>query len=1583
MSSAKGLAAAVRRLFGGFASEPLQVDDAEKAAERWEEVQSLFESALELPSDARSAFIDDASVSDDVVRAEVHSLLVAHENTGPLESLGERLALGTPRRGVGELEGQMVHHYEVVEKVGDGGMGVLYKARDIRLDRIVALKFLSPHFLADRDAKNRFRIEAQAAASLDHPNLCTVHEVGETEDGLLFMAMAYYDGESLRRRIRRGALAADEALAIAAQVCRGLARAAEQGVIHRDIKPANIMFAGDGTVKIVDFGLAKVRDGELTRSGELMGTVAYMSPEQTRGEPVDARTDIWSLGVVLYEMLAGVRPFQKSNDQAVIHAILSMEPPRLDELVPGLSPGVVGVVERMLEKEAAHRYPDAARLLTDLEDLIEDPSSPAVAAMKPRLATGGERRLVTVLAGTIGGFDDVLESTGETAVSEELTRLRTWIEETVEAYGGAVHEFSEHGFASLFGVPVAHEDDALRAVRAARELLEKLGAPGTVHESFRLSFGVGSEVVPVSRSDLAHRRYRIGGTVVRDTALVAASGAAGDVLVAPGSARGVAPFLVTEERTPVTISADRPSIVPLAVVAESEVDSRLDASLSRGLSPFVGRAREMSTLAEALGRARAGHGTVLSIVGDAGVGKSRVLHEFRAALAEEGVRYLQGRCRSHGRLAPYAPFIECARTALGIGRQAPVEGVDFAARAKSLDPHLEAYAPVLAHLIAPDGQDRVLGAFSAEEKAAAAVEVLSALFTLGSRGQLVVLMLEDWHWADDGSMVVLEQLAAMVPTHPVLVVVTSRSPVTVGHEGGHEHARIDLRPLDVSGTESLARVALGRVKLDERLLEHIEARTGGNPFFIEELCEHLVENESLNIDGGVASFAGDPDSVTVPATVQAVLKTRLDRLDPESREVLRSASVIGREFGLSLLSRVVPSPSRLEGVLRVLRSSGLVQPTAVIPEPRYRFKHALTLDVAYSSLLERQRRERHALVGEAIEELVGAELDEWLEDLTRHFAEARDWQRAVEYGMAAAAKAGRLWRWSEAVSLLEKVEEWLGRREGKDDSDKTLLVDLLLARETYLERLGRRSEQDEVIRRLESLVSHEPSRARAAVLARRIGILTQSSMPVETEAALAELTEVAEACGAYEERAHALRAMATWLRRSGRHDEAVEPILQVLEYSRDRESPDVVLRDLYALGMVHRWRGDVDAALEVAEELRVWEGRTSSLEAGMVAHFMGEVRRLQGRREEALEAFEVAGQRHDEVGLTELAPVRKSMHLVAVAAVQVELGRLEDGLATYEYAVELARRGGASHTARALLIHADLLAGLGRVVDALGMYREAVEILEADASLGALPEVSERYAEALESLGDDEAIPAWDRVRRIREELEDWDEAAAATEREARLHRPESRRRRELLEQAIDLARRVEDPRPEARVRNSLALAAWRAGDLELACEHFEAAARGLSGTDEKRQLGIILNGWGVVLSKAGEASEAEDLLVRALEVNRAAGSLTGQADSHSALGALFSGAKDRERAGHEYTKCLELRRACGDRVGEGWALHRLADLHRLDGAGSMAAALDADALSIAREVGDGALIVLCEEATKPTKVNTLSEGEENAAVHH
>ncbi len=375
-------------------------------AERWQRVQQLFASALELEAGRRAAYLEEKCAEDSELRHEVLSLLEKAEVGGdPVGEAVDRAATGVLETAPPALEpGRRLGRYTVVERLGAGGMGEVYVAEDRELQRRVALKLLGDWIVPDATHLQRFRREARVLAALNHPNIVTIYSV-EHEGCLHFLTMELVEGRSLDRIVPEQGLAIERFFDLAVPLARALAAAHEHGVTHRDLKPANVMLSDAGEIKVLDFGLAKLRRGggapdertlpsaSLTRTGVVMGTVPYMSPEQVQGEPLDPRSDIFSLGVMLYEMATGARPFRGDSSAALISAILKDQPPSISGLGRRLPPRLAQIIERCLDKEPERRYPHGGTLALELAALAE------AVEHHPRI-TGGLARLSALIPRT-------------------------------------------------------------------------------------------------------------------------------------------------------------------------------------------------------------------------------------------------------------------------------------------------------------------------------------------------------------------------------------------------------------------------------------------------------------------------------------------------------------------------------------------------------------------------------------------------------------------------------------------------------------------------------------------------------------------------------------------------------------------------------------------------------------------------------------------------------------------------------------------------------------------------------------------------------------------------------------------------------------------------------------------------------------------------------------------------------------------------------------------------------------------------------------------------------------------------------
>ncbi|HWN10780.1 MAG TPA: serine/threonine-protein kinase [Pyrinomonadaceae bacterium] len=415
--------------------------------ERWQQIDELFHSALEHESSERAAFLGRACNGDESLRREVESLIGSHERSesffeAPAGDIAAELLAG---RQAQLAAGQYVGHYQIVSLLGEGGMGEVYLAHDIRLGRQVALKRLPAQFTLDADRVHRIKQEARTASALNHPNIVTIHEIWQA-DSSHFITTEFIDGETLRQRMVAGRMKLDEVLDVANQIASALAAAHSSGIVHRDIKPENIMIRPDGYVKVLDFGLAKLIEQKnksfpglkesadrpnQTTKGMILGTVSYMSPEQAKGEKVDERTDIFSLGVVIYEMIAGQTPFASNSMSETLANLINAEPQPLSHFVANVPDEIQRTVLRMLCKNKDERYETIKNLQKDLrinEKTLKSRSSEIKNSTATLPATRGTGKQTTE---TRYGFFAATQST-ETASRSFARRIthqlnRSWL----------------------------------------------------------------------------------------------------------------------------------------------------------------------------------------------------------------------------------------------------------------------------------------------------------------------------------------------------------------------------------------------------------------------------------------------------------------------------------------------------------------------------------------------------------------------------------------------------------------------------------------------------------------------------------------------------------------------------------------------------------------------------------------------------------------------------------------------------------------------------------------------------------------------------------------------------------------------------------------------------------------------------------------------------------------------------------------------------------------------------------------------------------------------------------------------------
>jgi predicted ATPase/class 3 adenylate cyclase len=1552
---------------------------------RWQHVQELLDRTVALSPDQRPAFLRRLTRHDPALLTELQSLLAAHEREGPLDQvLADWVELVKPT----ELTGSTIGRYRVDEKLGGGGMGVVYSAYDQRLDRQIALKFLSPRLSLREEAKQRFVIEAQAAAALDHPNICTVHEIGETAAGQLYIAMPLYQGETLKQRIGRGPLPVEAAVELTIQAARGLAKAHDRGIVHRDIKPANLIVTADGVLKIVDFGIAKLADDPVTGPEEARGTVAYMSPEQARGDAVGGHSDIWSLGVVLYEMLAGQRPFRGATDPLVLHAIATSPlPPLPDELADR---PIGRIVDRMLAKQPAERYAHARDLVRELERYLADRArSQRDAALsgeveaaaaggeeqeeeEESLSRAGERRPATVVVANLSGYAGLVERLVPEQLARLSARIRAAAEEIATRYGGVLNEFREDELELLFGVPTAREDHSLRAVRTALELHERVRAMRTERSvsnpDIRLHTGIDVGPIVARPARTAAVRYHVAGDAVHVARRLAAHAAPDEVWISPECHRTVGPFFDTEARPVVPLRERTQALTPRRVVRHTGILSRLDAALRTGLTRYVGRERELGRLEEALHSALNGDGQIVLVTGEAGLGKSRLLHEFRARFANEKVQLLTGRCHSHGSSTAYLPFAEVLRGCLLLADSdnSPAAAHRVAQRALEIAPELAEFVPLYLHLLAIDSAEHpVPKHLHGDQLRVTIQEAIAALLTFSARTKPVVLLLEDWHWADDASEAVLEQLMEVAAGDALLAVVTSRTPLV--WRTPYRHHALALEPLEADAAVAMLGSMAGGAQFPYDVAQVLHARAGGNPFFLEEICNALLEDGTLRVGSGVVHLTGPLDALQLPDTVQAVIHTRLERLERESRDVVRVASVIGREFSRGILERALPQAGRLPNALQALKAAGLIQQVHLVPEAVFRFKHILTQEVAYGSLLEHQRKELHGRVAAAIESCQDSRHQEQLQQLAYHHSRAEHWLQAIDYGVRAADRLHVLSEFADALQQLERCEEWLERSDIADPV--RLQVDILLRQERLCETLGLRARQQKLIDRLITLLEFSELQADLAEVYLRQGDLFTLLRAFErAEHALNNSLRIWRELNDAAGERNALRSLGLMQWHDARHDAALASIEAALALDRERSDVVGIVGDLVGRGAVLKGKGDLEQArialeeaLELSErELSGDEELPGGIRLPYILHNLANVYREMGDSERALallrDALATTQRKH--------LPVQASYHSTAIAHILLQQGKVEDSVATYRAAVASARRArytpGLSQALNAL---GEVLLGLGRAAEALPYLEEATGLFTQLRDDPAAARMWSMRATAHERLLDlPTAKQAWLHARRLHHDSGDATSELRALEAAARATRSaDPAEAREAYRTVLAHAIAIQDEGAEARTRNSLGIIAWTRGDFDAALDEYRHALDIFERLQDAAGIGLMLNSIGVTLVRQQKLDEAERTLVRAIGVHRTARNALFEAHANTALGEIADARGDATRAREHYRASLELRERAGDLAGSGWTLHRIARLAARAGTAHEARELTARARRIADECGDAELLAACD----------------------
>ncbi|MDO8475150.1 MAG: adenylate/guanylate cyclase domain-containing protein [Candidatus Rokubacteria bacterium] len=896
-----------------------------------------------------------------------------------------------------------------------------------------------------------------------------------------------------------------------------------------------------------------------------------------------------------------------------------------------------------------------------------------------RSALEGERRQVTVLFTDVAGFTPLAEKLDPEDVHRIMDRCFEVITAEVHRFEGTINQYTGDGVMALFGAPIAHEDGPRRAVHAAlgiqralRDYGEELKAQGGPELQMRIGINTGLVVVGRIGDDL-----RMDYTAVGDTTNLAARmqqvARPGSVVVTEATHRVISSFFETLDLSEVSVKGHAP-VRAWEVLRPRLRRSRFEASVERGLTPLVGRVHEVATLLERFTEVKAGRGQVVFISGDAGIGKSRLLLEFRRRMAEAGeaVTWLEGQCISFGQSIPFLPLLDQLRENFSIeefdGEPEIIAKVEHGMRRMG---QLEAYIPYVRYLLSVDPGDPAVAAMDAPARRKGVLEAMRALALRGASIRPIVFVFEDLHWIDASTEEYLNSLMGSVAGAPIMVLMTYRVGYNPPFGSRSFYTTLALHTLSEAEALDMAGLVLGTDQFPVELKAALLDKAEGVPLFVEEVAKTLLDLGVLRRENGGLRMVKGVGEVSVPETIHDIIMARLDRLGDDGKRTVQLASVIGRQFLKRLLERIAGLTGKLEGLLQELKALEIIYEQGLLPEPAYIFKHAVIQDVAYSSLLKERRRELHRAVGGAIEELYPDRLADHYQELAHHFVSGEDWPKAFEFLVRSGDRAKDAFANQSALDAYAKALDISGR------------VSPPLAPKRIMEIYQRRGQ-----------------------------IWRLMSRPAEAIAEFNRMLAMAREAGDRFAEAQALvdLSLAHYLTFSAEHVPQTKAFAEeAFRIGREIGDEEAVAKSLCYLGLLYQMEGDLVKGDEKLEEsLRISEARgfkdaiaQNLTWLGAHAHWRAEFHKAIPlcRRGE-----ETARENHD--GLSEL--IALAFRCLAL----VGLGEHAQGLAVINQGLSLARdRETAWVTGR-------LTNSLGWLYQELGDFRRATELNRESQEMG-------------------------------------------------------------------------------------------------------------------------------------------------------------------------------------------------------------------------------------------------------------------------
>jgi class 3 adenylate cyclase/tetratricopeptide (TPR) repeat protein len=666
------------------------------------------------------------------------------------------------------------------------------------------------------------------------------------------------------------------------------------------------------------------------------------------------------------------------------------------------------------------------------------PKSIADKILDTRSSIEGERKLVTVLFADVANYTSLSEKLDPEEVHQIMDGCYQLLMDEIHRYEGTIDKFTGDGIMALFGAPVAHEDHAQRACYAALAMQKSIGEYGEKIErecgvEFKMRVGLNSGLVIVSSvgNDLRMDYTAIGDTV-NLASRMETNAKPGTVLVSADTYKIARDYFKFEPLGKIPVKGKEELVESFQLLEASDIETRIGASVARGLTRFVGRQREITALKEAFEKAQSGSGQVIGVVGEAGVGKSRLLLELRAILQEEAYTYLEGQCLHYGGLMAYLPLLDILRPYFDIkeGEREFIVKKKMAEKIAHLDQNLEGILPPLQDILSLKVEEVNYMMLEPQQKRDKIFEAIRDLLIRESQNKPLIIAVDDLQWIDKTSEEFLTYLMGWLANARILLIILYRPEYTHQWASKSYYSQIGVDQLPAETSAELVLSILEEGEVVPELRELILTRAAGNPLFMEEFTHTLLENGSIQKKDHQYVLSRKAADIQVPDTIQGIIAARMDRLEDNLKRTMQVASVIGRDFAYRILQTITGMREELKSYLLNLQGLEFIYEKSLFPELEYIFKHALTQEVAYNSMLLKRRKDIHERIGKAIEELYSDRLEEFYEVLAHHYSRSENAEKAYQYLLSSMIKTGlsySLWEafrfGKEALNALKQMPQ--------------------------------------------------------------------------------------------------------------------------------------------------------------------------------------------------------------------------------------------------------------------------------------------------------------------------------------------------------------------------------------------------------------------------------------------------------------------------------------------------------------------------------------------------------------------------------